>query len=79
MAVKSIAQQDLQAAHRVRAELSNQRKAKANQIRGLVSEYGLVAPKELVHLRATIPMWLEDGENGLTGQFRRLLSACHTT
>jgi len=75
VAVKSIAQQDLQAAHRVRAELSNQRKAKANQIRGLVSEYGLVAPKELVHLRAAIPMWLEDGENGLTGQFRRLLSA----
>ena len=75
VAVKSIAQQDLQAAHRVRAELSNQRKAKANQIHGLVSEYGLVAPKELVHLRAAIPMWLEDGENGLTGQFRRLLSA----
>jgi transposase len=75
VAVKSIAQQDLQAAHRVRAELSKQRKAKANQIRGLVSEYGLVAPKELVHLRVAIPMWLEDGENGLTGRFRRLLDA----
>jgi len=75
VAVKSVAQQDLQAAHRVRAEVSNQRKAKANQIRGLVSEYGLVAPKELVHLRMAIPMWLEDGENGLTGRFRRLLNA----
>ena len=75
VAVKSVAQQDLQAAHRVRTELSNQRKAKANQIRGLVSEYGLVAPKELTHLRLAIPMWLEDGENGLTGRFRRLLNA----
>jgi transposase len=75
VAVKTVAQQDIQAAHRVRAELSKQRKAKGNQIRGLVSEYGLVAPKELVHLRAAIPAWLEDAENGLTGRFRRLLNA----
>jgi transposase len=72
---KTIAQQDVQAVHRVRAELGKQRKAKSNQIRGLVSEYGLVAPKELVHLRAAIPAWLEDAENGLTGRFRRLLNA----
>jgi hypothetical protein len=64
----------IQAVHRVRFELSNQRKAKANQFRGLVSEYGLVAPKELVHLRAAIPNWLEDAENGLTDRFRRLLN-----
>jgi len=75
VAVKSVAQQDVQAVHRVRAEISKQRKAKGNQIRGLVSEYGLVAPKELVHLRAAIPAWLEDAENGLTGRFRRLLNA----
>ena len=46
--------------HRVRANLIDQRKAKGNQIRGLTSEYGLVAPKELLHLRAAIPRWLED-------------------
>jgi transposase len=40
VAVKTVAQQDLQAVHRVRAELSSHRKAKANQIRGLVTEYG---------------------------------------
>jgi len=33
--VKTIEQQDIQAVHRVRFELSNQRKAKGNQIRGL--------------------------------------------
>jgi transposase len=53
--VKSVAQQDIQATHRIRAELMMQRKAKANQIRGLVAEYGLVAPLTLHALRRTIP------------------------
>jgi len=72
--VKTIEQQDIQAVHRIRAGLMEQRTAKANQIRGLVSEYGLVAPKELLHLRAAIPLWLEDAENGLSSRFRRLLN-----
>lgn len=71
--VKTVAQQDLQAVHRARFELNKQRSAKANQIRGLVTEYGLVAPKKLVQLRMAIPDWLEDAENGLSGGFRRLL------
>ena len=71
--VKRVEQQDIQATHRIRAELITQRTAKANQIRGLVAEYGLVAPKHLSSLRAAIPCWLEDAENGLTGDFRALL------
>jgi transposase len=71
--VKSIEQQDIQAMHRVRARLVEQRSAKANQIRGLVAEYGLVAPRELLHLRRALPRWLEDEGNGLTMRFRRLL------
>jgi len=71
--VKRVEQQDIQATHRVRAELIRQRTAKANQIRGLVAEYGLVAPKHLSSLRAAIPCWLEDAENGLTVNFRALL------
>ena len=47
MAVKSVAQQDIQATHRIRSELMTQRTAKANQIRGLVAECGLVAPLTL--------------------------------
>ena len=73
VAVKSIEQQDLQAMHRIRSSLVQQRTAKAHQIRGLVSEYGLVAPQQLNRLRATIPDWLEDAENGLTLHFRSLL------
>ena len=47
VSVKTVEQQDIQALHRVRFSLMGERTAKANQIRGLVSEYGLVAPKEL--------------------------------
>ena len=74
VAVKTVEQQDIQAAHRIRSELLGQRTSKANQIRGLVAEYGLVAPQHLVRLRAAVPDWLEDAENGLTSQFRRLLN-----
>jgi transposase len=73
VAIKTVEQQDIQAVHRVRSGLMDERKAKANQLRGLASEYGLVASKELLHLRSAIPRWLEDQENGLTERFRRLL------
>lgn len=73
VAVKSIEQQDIQAMHRIRSSLVQQRTANANQIRGLVSEYGVVAPQQLHALRAAIPDWLENAENGLTSTFRSLL------
>jgi transposase len=76
--VKSVEQQDIQATHRIRSELMTQRTAKANQIRGLVAEYGLVAPLTLAALRAAIPCWLEDAENGLTDHFRSLLHGLWT-
>ncbi len=72
--VKSVEQQDIQAVHRVRAELVGQRTAKSNQIRGLVAEYGVVAPKGLSQLRAALPHWLEDAENALSARLRGLLA-----
>ena len=74
VAVKSVAQQDTQAAHRIREELVGQRTAKANQIRGLVGEYGIVAPQGIQQLRRALPDWLEDAENALTADFRSLLA-----
>ena len=71
--VKTVEQQDLQAMHRIRDEIKGHRIAKANQIRGLVTEYGLVAPQQLSALRSAIPDWLEDADNGLTFRFRQLL------
>ena len=73
VAIKSIEQQDIQAVHRIRSELVQQRTAKVNQIRGLLGEYGLVVGQRIDVLRKALPLILEDAENGLTVDFRTLL------
>lgn len=78
VSIKTVAQQDIQAVHRIRTGLMEQRTAKVNQIRGLATEYGLVAPLQVSHLRAAIPDWLEDAENGFTSRFRWLLDGLWT-
>ncbi len=77
VAIKTVSQQDTQALHRVREDLMKQRTAKVNQIRGLVGEYGLVAPVGISAIKKAIPLWLEDAENNLTSDFRYLLSLLH--
>lgn len=74
VAVKTPEQQDVQALHRLRERCVQMRTGLCNQVRGLVGEYGLVCAKGVASLRRQIPMWLEDGENGLSDLFRRLLS-----
>jgi transposase len=71
---KSVAQQDLQSLHRIRSQAVARRTAQANQIRGLLMEYGLLIPQGIVYIRKSIPAMLEDGENELTAMFRELLS-----
>lgn len=71
--IKTIAQQDLQASHRIRKELVGQRTAKVNQIRGLLAEYGIVVGQAIEVLRKALPCLLEDAENGLSADFRILL------
>ncbi len=73
VATKTVEQQDMQAIHRIRSELVKQRTAKSNQIRGLLAECGIVVTRQIGRLRSAIPEILEDAENGLTGQLRRLL------
>lgn len=43
--IKEVAQQDIQALHRVRERLMGARNALVNEIRGLLAEYGIVLPK----------------------------------
>jgi transposase len=74
VSVKTVKQQDIQAIHRIRSELVGERTAKVNQIRGLVGEYGIVAPRGIHQLRRAVPCWLEDAENGLSDLFRGLLA-----
>jgi transposase len=71
--IKTVAQQDIQAVHRIRSELVKQRTAKGNQIRGLLSEYGVVVNKRIDVLRKALPSIFEDTENGLSPDFRTLL------
>jgi transposase len=73
VALKTIEQQDIQAMHRIRSELVQQRTAKVNQIRGLLAEYGIVVERRVEKLRKALPLLLEDAENGLTFDFRALL------
>ena len=68
--IKTAEQQDIQALHRIRQAIVKARTAQANQIRGLLGEYGIVLPEGISWLRRRIPEVLEDGENGLTARFR---------
>ncbi|AEG00884.1 transposase IS116/IS110/IS902 family protein [Methylomonas methanica MC09] len=71
---KSLEQQDIQSLHRVRSQWVARRTAQANQIRGLLLEYGLIVPQGIGHVRKAIPDMLEDGDNALTPVFRELLN-----
>src|ERR1700693_671536 len=72
--VKNPEQQALLALHRARAGSMKQRNAQANQLRGLLAEFGIVLPQGITHLRSQLPEILEDGDNGLPGLMRALLS-----
>ena len=62
--IKSIAQQDIQALHRIRERQIKWRTALVNQIRGLLSAYGIVMPKGVTQGRHKLPCILEEADNG---------------
>lgn len=68
--IKTQEQQDIQALHRLRERSVKERTALANQIRGLLAEYGIVIRLGLTAVRKALPEILEDGENGLTPRGR---------
>jgi transposase len=70
VAVKSVAQQDTAALHRMRQLKMKQRTALINQMRGLLMEYGIVIARGVSALRGAIPQLLEDAQNGLSAEFR---------
>jgi transposase len=72
--VKTPAQQDLQALHRVRSGLITQRTAGMNQLRAFLLENGITIPIGVIALNRYIPLILEDAENGLSIRMRALVS-----
>ena len=71
--IKTAEQQAILALHRARQGFVKARTAQANQIRGLLAEYGLAIPQGISHIAKRLPEILEDGENGLPGIFRQLI------
>ena len=71
--INTVAQQDIQSLHRIREQLVKSRTAVANQLRGLLQEYGIVIPSGIRRLRTRVPSILEEADNGLTALGRELI------
>jgi transposase len=71
--VKNADQQAILSVHRARQGLVKARTAQANQIRGLLAEFGFIIPTGISHIPKRVPKIIEDGENDLPGSFRLLI------
>ena len=76
--IKNGERQAVLAMHRARQGFIKARTAQANQIRGLLAEYGITIPQGISHIATHLPDILEDGENGLPGAFRQLIDRLGT-
>jgi transposase len=64
--LKTVESQDLQAIHRMRSRLVEERTALGNQGRGVLAERGIVIAQGSTKLRKQLPVIVEDGANELT-------------
>jgi transposase len=73
VAVKTAAQQELQALHRVRAEWMATRTARLNAMRRFLQEHGLTIPRGARTAMATIPRLLADADAPIPARLRDVL------
>lgn len=66
VSLKSVEQQDVQMLHRMRERLTKQTTALVNQVRGMLTEYGIVIAKSKAAFRNRLPDILTDYNNPLT-------------
>ena len=71
--IKNVEQQAILSMHRARQGFVKARTAQANQMRGLLSEFGIVMPQGIRSINKRMSDILEDAENGLPGTLRKLL------
>jgi len=71
--IKSVDQHAVLSLHRARSGFVKSRTAQANQIRGLLGEFGIVLPQGIVHVARCLPDIIEDADNELPMVFRELL------
>ncbi len=73
VSIKSVEQQVMQAEHRIRTRLVRARTALSNEIRGLLSEFGITISLGITQIRKALPILLEDKETRLSARFKLLL------
>jgi transposase len=71
--IKNIEQQAILAVHRARQGLIKARTAQANQIRGMLREFGLVVPVGISFIYQRVPVLLDQASSDLPGVFRELI------
>ncbi|MGQ5525593.1 IS110 family transposase, partial [Chitinimonas sp. PSY-7] len=71
--IKTVEQQAILSVHRARAGFVKTRTATANEIRGLLAEFGIIIPQGIHVIGRRIPEILADGENALPITFKQLL------
>ena len=75
--IKTLPHQDLQSLQRIRERYIRHRTAVYNQVRGLLSEYGVTVERSISKIANAMPWILEDAENGLTVTARHFLNELH--
>jgi transposase len=70
---KSTDQLAVQAVHRIRRRLVADRVRLVNQIRGLLSEHGIVIARDISQMRRSLSVIVGNGDDGLSGMVRSLM------
>ena len=75
--VKQVWQQDIQALHRIRERSIKNQTALANEIRGILGEYGIVIKVGINNVRSILPALLQDPTEKLSSMIRSALADLH--
>jgi transposase len=71
--IKNIEQQSILSLHRVRQGFVRARTAQANQIRGLLGEFGLIVPQGIAYIAQRVPPLLDKARTNLPVAFLQLI------
>jgi transposase len=77
VAIKNVEQQAILSLHRARQGFVKARTAQANQIRGLLGEYGITIPQGIKYVMKDMLNLLDSPEHDLPGTFIDLLKRLH--
>lgn len=77
VSIKTIEQQDTLLLHRARALVVKQRTAQANQIRGLLAEYGVIISKGITHVEKLLTV-LDENKNKFTTKAQAVLKRLYS-